>query len=126
MSFKPGSIVRVVTQPQNQMVHLVGEVGYLDEVSDEHGGMGYLCTMRLDGSPGGSGWVPLDDLEAEGDPRGAACKAAIDASREKLRQEGLARGERHRLLITKVGRKHGLTYETAKAIYEEIACGVEP
>lgn len=62
MAFKVGDVVRVVLQPPNQNVWMVGVVGYVTEASGRYV---TLQAMTIEGAPSGSGAVPVDCLSVE-------------------------------------------------------------
>lgn len=50
-----GDLVRIIAQPKNQMVSLVGSVGIVKEIEDT---FIFIETINLDCKCNGSGWIP--------------------------------------------------------------------
>lgn len=87
-TFKEGDRVRIARQPKNQWVSLVGEVGIIEEIQDDH------CMVRtysMDGGCGGSGTIPLSCLEPFQSKALEVQIAEYQASLDKLTAEAEAR-----------------------------------
>jgi hypothetical protein len=131
VKFSVGDLVKVVKQPHNQHVHLVGEVGFIDEIEDcKEGDVPYaqIQTLRLvrpsfaggHSSPGGCGSVPLDCLEPETQQCWIEAKQKYDEHIEKVRAEGIAFSRHVNEGIAKIAEKHGLSVEQVEAISAEV------
>lgn len=119
----PGDLVHVVKQPQNQHVHLVGEVGFIEEIEDcKEGDIPYaqIQTLRLDSFLGGVGAVPLNCLEPEHGQCWIDAKIKHDEHITNVRAEGEAFRRHVNDGIVKIAEKHGLSVEEVEAISSEV------
>ena len=70
--FKTGDVVKIVKQPENQIVNLVGERAVVEEIicSKEHPELAIanVNSMKINGYHAGWGSVSIDCLEMETDP----------------------------------------------------------
>lgn len=117
MSIQVGDVCRIVQQPTNQIVRLVGDVGFIEEILGEYVN---IQTLKLDGSIAGAGSVPLSCLQKETDPRWLKAKELRDQYMDKLMTEGLERGKRWQNKLSEVAEKNSLTKEQVEAIYSEL------
>lgn len=113
--FKKGDIVRIVSQPAAHLCSITGEVGYLDAVAGDD--MGSFCGVKIDGSVGGGGWVPLSCLELE---TRAEWLAAVEKYRTNIAnmiEESRKRSERFDNEIRRVAAEHKVSADTAAEIF---------
>lgn len=116
-SLKSGDLCRIIQQPSNQIVRLVGNVGFIEEVLDDYAN---IQTLKLDGSIAGVGSVPLCCLQQENDPQWVKAKELRDQQFNQLMIEGLERGKRWQTKLTEVAEKNSLTKKQVEAIYSEL------
>lgn len=122
MSIQVGDVCRIVQQPTNQIVRLVGDVGFIEEILGEYAN---IQTLKLDGSIAGAGSVPLSCLQKETDPRWLKAKELRDQYMDKLMAEGLERGKRWQNKLSEVAEKNSLTKEQVETIYSELSSFAE-
>jgi len=131
VKFSTGDLVKVVKQPPNQHVHLVGEVGFIDEIADcKEGDIPYaqIQTLRLErpsfagghSSLGGCGAVPLDCLKPETQQCWIDAKRKHDEHIAEVRAEGEAFSRHVNEGIAKIAEKHGLSVEEVETISSEV------
>jgi hypothetical protein len=118
MTFAVEDIVRVVEQPKNQIVGLVDEVGYIEEIQGEYAN---IQTMYPDGRRSGCGSVPLKCLAPEPGEQWKRAKEKIEAADAKYLAEAEAYSARWNDNLAKVAAKYRVSVETARAIHEELA-----
>ena len=116
-SFAIGDIVRVVRQPDDMLPHIVGEVGYIDQMNDTHAGFNGL---KLDGSMSGCGGVKLDCLELETSPHWRKAKEIRDENSARTLAEGLARGSRRDARMAELSSTYGISVEDIKALQSDL------
>ncbi len=112
-----GSIVRVVKQPENQIVKLVGEVSWIEEIL---GDFATFHSMSIDGTKGGCGSVPLKCLELEPNPAWSEAKRKVDEHKAKMLAESLAFSDHVNAGIKEIAHRHHLTPEEIDQIYIEV------
>jgi hypothetical protein len=118
MTFNAQDIVRIVKQPPNEHVSLVGQVGFIDEISE------HWCSLHavnLDGSSSGLGTIPLDCLQAEPDPK---WREACDRYRAYIDKLGAGMREyakRHDALVHELAVKHGISTSAVLAIHDALS-----
>lgn len=117
MNIQVGDICRIVQQPFNQIVKLVGDVGFIEETLGDYAN---IQTLKLDGSLAGAGSVPLSCLQKETDPRWLKAKELRDQKFDQLMTEGLERGKRWQNKLAEVAQKNSLTKEQVETIYSEL------
>jgi len=115
--FSVGDIVRVTRQPVGLLPRIVGEVGYIEGMTDTYASFNGL---KLDGSISGCGSIPLDCLEPETSTQWKLAKETRYANQARDLSKGLERGERIRSGIAEVAAKHGLSVGTVEVIYQEV------
>lgn len=117
MTIQVNDVCRIVRQPSNQIVKLVGEVGFIEEILDDWAN---IQTLKLDGSIAGVGSVPLSCLEKETDPRWLKAKELRDQYLNQLMAEGLERGKCWQNKLAEVAERFSLTKEKVETIYSEL------
>jgi len=120
-----GDIVRVVKQPPNQIAHIVGEVGFVNQI-DSTGKFGReewidFMALKLNGELSGCGAVPGDCVELETSPEWAEAKVKYDRLREQSLEESRAYNERFKAGVAEIAERHGLTPEVVRQIHEEVS-----
>ena len=127
---KAGDIVRVISQPPNQIVKLVGEVGWIEAIGQAlelsegdciNTDYVTIHTLRLDGILGGVGVVPLSCLQPEGGVEWIEAKRKADEYWEKMRADGQAYNDRFNAEIVEIAERHGLTAEKVREIHQEVS-----
>lgn len=116
-AFSLGNLVRVARQPKDMMVHIVGEVGYIDSLTPTHAG---ITCLKLDGSVSGCGTVQLDCLEHEDSAQWKVAKGLRDAAFERSVTESVARSERYAARMAELSAKYRISVENAKALNSDI------
>ena len=120
---KVNDIVKVIKQPGNMIVHVDGEVGYIDELKTlENIEYAYLRVLRLDNSCGGMGWVPLDCLVIDERPEYVVAKQNHDERMAKWIKEGVDYNIQHKklrdLFKKEVVDKVGITEDKVDEIFK--------
>ncbi len=114
---KIGDICRVVSQPPNMIVTIVGKVGFISEIKDDYVS---FESLRIDGSIDGAGAIPLSCLKIENDPVWLHAKELRDQYMAKILEEGLERGRRWRSKLLEVAEKYSLTVKQVEDLYQEL------
>lgn len=117
ITMKVGDICRVVSQPPDMIVTIVGKIGFIDEINDEYAS---FEALRRDGSIDGAGAVPLSCLRVETDPVWIHAKALRDQYLAEILKEGLERTRRWQLKLTEVAEKYSLTVKQVEDLYQEL------
>jgi hypothetical protein len=115
--FSVGDIVRVVLQPSDMLAHIVGEVGYIDNMSTTHA---MFNGLRLNGSRSGCGSVNLNCLELETSPNWRLAKEILDANLAQRLVESKERTERYHARMAELSAKYGISVENIEALYSDI------
>lgn len=114
---KENDIVRIITQPPNQMVDLVDEVGFIEEINN---GTAVIQALNIDGSLSGCGAIPLECLAVESDSK---WQEAYNLYQKKFAQN-ISIGETNQKdidnLLNEVGKKYNLTGDQIWKIYSEV------
>lgn len=113
-----GDICKVISQPHNIFVNIVGKVGFISEIKDDYV---YFESLRVDGSICGSGAIQLSCLEIENDPIWLHAKSLRDQYVAKIREEGLERGRRWQSKLLEVAEKYSMTVKQVEDLYQELA-----
>lgn len=114
---KINDVCKIVRQPDNQIIQLLGGVGFIEETSGE---VASFYKLRLDGTLDGCGAVPLDCLELVTDPSWIEAKRVYDNNLEMQCVAARARTDRYRKHLAAVAEKHSITPEAAEAIYNAV------
>jgi predicted RNA-binding protein with RPS1 domain len=114
---KIGDICRVVSQPPNMIVTIVGKVGFISEIKDNYVS---FESLKIDGSIDGAGTIPLSCLRAESDPVWLHAKELRDQYIAKILEEGLERGRRWQSKLLEVAEKYSLTVKQVEDLYQEL------
>jgi hypothetical protein len=117
-----GDIVRVVKQPENQICHLINEVGLIEEIL---GDWCNIIALRLDGSANGYGSMPLGCLEIE---HGLEWKLAKEYYYSQVAKHLKDSDDFNRMVedgMREIAIKYGyrpdrLGVETIRSIYQEV------
>ncbi|MCK9567426.1 hypothetical protein M0R72_00585 [Candidatus Pacearchaeota archaeon] len=120
VKFSAGDLVKVVKQPPNQHVHLVGEVGFIDEIVEGDVPYAQIQTLHLDSFLGGCGAVPIDCLEPERGQCWIDAKRKHDEHIADVRAKGEAFSKHVNDGIAKIAEKYGLSVEMVEAISSEV------
>jgi hypothetical protein len=111
-------VVRVTTQPTNQICRLVGTVGFVEEIQ---GNYISLYALNLDGSTSGCGSLPADCVTIIQEPEWIAAKEKYDQAFKKRQEEFEKQTKRFRKGLKKIAAKYGITPKVAKKIHSEIS-----
>ena len=114
---KIGSIVRVVKQPPSLHVQIQNEVAVVKEILEDWAS---IETLKLDGSGGGCGSVPLSGLELETNPMWIEIKSKREREVEKYQTEILAYSARYNMAIKELAIKHNISYDSLVAISNDL------
>jgi hypothetical protein len=117
-----GNIVRVIKQPPDIMARIEGEVAFITEVFETHA---QIETLKLDGSAGGFGRVPLDCLAPEGGAEWVVAKKKRDDYEALLKAKSLTNSTRFKKGIAEISKRHRLSESEVRQIYEEVDLLVE-
>ncbi len=117
---KEQDIVRVIKQPKNQIVQLIGEVGFITELNDKYPEHANIETLKLNDDCGGCGTVPLDCLEIVDDPKWIEAKKKSDEKKAKSLAESIAYSDRYKKRIANIAKKFGLSVKTIRDIQQEL------
>jgi hypothetical protein len=118
MTLQVGNLVRVVRQPSNQIVQLVGDVGVINEILND---MADITTIHLDGSAAGCGAVPLFCLEAEARPEWTLAYERKLVNDARVEREYNAFQAHMRAGMAEISRRFGLPEETCREIHLAVA-----
>ena len=119
MPFSVGDIVRVVKQPSDMYVCIVGWVGFIDSLH-ENGTHALISTLKVDGSVGGCGTVMLDCLAPESAPHWVEAKRLYDENLARMLEVYRARTERINARIAEIAKKHYLIVDEVVSIHEDV------
>lgn len=127
-TFKVGDLVRIVRQPLNVLVPLVGEVGFIDDLHRSIPDMVQVQTLKKDGTVGGCGSIHFDCLEPISDPEWVEAKREHDERLAKMFEAADARAKRYReahaKLLKRLSEKYNLPENVVQSIYDEMAKGI--
>jgi hypothetical protein len=116
-AFSIGDIVRVARQPDDILLHIVGKVGYIDELNETYV---IFMGLKLNGSMSGCGSVQLDCLEHENSAQWKQAKELRDAKAALSFAESKARSERYAARMAELSAQYGISVENAKALNSDI------
>src|SRR5271170_2806080 len=115
-----GDVVRIITQPKNQITPVQGLVALIFGIDPEPNKLVHINTIRRDGTSGGSGSVPIDCLELELGTEWIEAKriwnerAARSSSDSQLFQSNWEK------MIQNLALEHGIKPAEVKHIYNEL------
>lgn len=120
--FSPGDLVRVIRQPENQHVRLLGEVGFIDELLEvgSCGTYAQIQTLCLDSFLGGYGGVPVSCLEHEHEQCWVEAKRKYDEHLAEIHAVGTAFSNHVRNGLAEIAKKHGISVEEVEEISSEV------
>lgn len=115
--FKAGDRVRIASQPPNQIVPLIGEVGVIEEIDGDFCNVS-VFSLEPDSNLAGSGTVPLGCLEPFQSP---VLKSKL-AARQRILDETLviarARQESWTKLVTETAERFKLDADVVEEIMD--------
>lgn len=121
--FSEGDLVRVVKQPDNQIVHIKDSVCIIDDIQEDvdHNICVYICTFGLNGVAQGFGWVHDDCLEHESSPEWIYAKKLYIKNRDRKIAEMNLHSDSFNTRLEQIAKKHGLSIEKISSIYNEVS-----
>lgn len=117
---KVGDVCRITIQPKDLMVKILGEVGFVSEICGEKNDHARFESLKLDGSSGGAGTIPLSCLQKIDDVEWINAKAIRDEKYDKIYQECMERTRRYQVLLEEVALKYSITTKQVEEIYQEL------
>ena len=115
--FSIGDIVRITRQPKGWYPAVVGEVGYIEDLIETRAS---FRGLRIDGSMGANGMVPLDCLEHETSPQWVRAKEIRDAESARSLAKSKERKARYEAQMTELAAKYGISVENVWALKSDI------
>ncbi len=120
VQFPAETLVRVARQPENQFVGLVGEVGFVYEV--QKGDLREVYTLRVDGSMGGCGSIPVSCLQdASSDADVVRRKGLYDVERAAYLTTTVERSAKIRAGLSALALKYLLPVDIIRQLHSEVS-----
>ena len=124
----PGDIVRVIKQPLNLLVHIVDEVGFIEsrtkfcesEGRAKQDDLIQIQTLQLDGSLGGSGWIPIQCVQLESSLEWTEAKNKYDIHINKVLTESKIYTAKIQAGRIEIATRYGITLEVLKNIIKDV------
>ena len=115
---KVDDVVKIVRQPSNQHIQLVGTIAFIQEIDKDRVS---VIALRSSGETMGMGTVPLDCVELETDPKWLAAKKAYDRRMGALFAEYEERTNCYNKVVQAVAKKYKVSKKTAKKIHDTLS-----
>jgi hypothetical protein len=112
-TFSVGDIARIVSQPDDISKKIVGELGYISELSSTHA---LFTALKMDGSFSGYKIVNINCLELETSPHWGRAREIRDKILKRMQDEDMENEAR----MIEVSEKYGISVDRAKAINQFI------
>lgn len=116
--FKIGDIIKVIKQPKDLFVQIIGEVAYIEDIKEDFVS---IRTIKPNGCRGGGGSIPISCIELEGGDIWKEHKKAIDAADAQFEIECKTRQENWLKFVDKIANKYNLSRETIINIRNDLS-----